>query len=324
MKNLITGFINIFRFHKFKLVLFFVFFLIFLITLFPYKDLGDLVTTQVAQATANNVYLTFNDLQPSVIPSVGLEFEDVTLDTPFVQAIKAKSFIVRPSIASFLAFKPGLAINASGLFKGKAAISGQVSGFSEEAFMKPKVSGELANVSLNELIKTLKLPVDLDGKLNLETDELNLDLINIQQIEGDVSAKVQDAKVGAMNIATPIGPLPLPAMNFKEIEVKADAKNGTVKVSKLTLGKPGDEFSGSAKGQFDLKNQGYGPPIGAYDFSIEIEVLGSFETKLGVIWSTVEGFIENYKRAGPPNKKVFAFRVSGQSVMAPPKISAYQ
>ncbi len=324
MSNVMTSIRNVFKFHKLKILLFFGLFIVFGIIIFPYNDLGDLVTAKVSQATQNAVYLQFTDLTPSFFPSVGLEFENVSIDTPVIQDIKANSLTVRPSILSLLAFKPGLSVNAEGFFKGTADISGSIPGFSPEASMKPKISGELKGLDLSEVTKSLKLPIDLGGKLGFETDSLSLDLTNFELTNGDVQANIKDAKLGSMNLNTPLGPLPLPAMAFSVIDLQAEAKNGTVKVAKLTLGKSGDELSGSAKGQFDIKNQPYGPPLGSYDFSIELEVLAAFESKMGILWSTLEGFIETYKRASPAGKKNFAFRISGQGVMAPPKISPYQ
>lgn len=324
MSKFTTSIRNVFRFHKMKIGLFFAFFIVFTIMLFPYNDLGDLVTSKISQATQNTVYLQFSDLNPSFFPTVGLEFENVSVDTPFLQGIKANSLTVRPSILSLLAFKPGLSLNADGFFKGSADISGSIPGMSAEATRKPKISGELQGIDLSEVTKSLKLPIDLGGKMKFETDSLALDLTNYEQTTGDLSANIKDAKLGAMNINTPLGPLPLPSMSFSSIDFQADAKNGNVKVGKLALGKTGDEFVGTAKGTFDLKNQPYGLPLGSYDFSIELEVQSSFEARMGVLWSTVEGFIESYKRASSPGKKTYAFRISGQGVMNPPKISPYQ
>ncbi len=321
MSRFVKAIQNVLRFHKKKIGLFFVFFIIFLVYLFPYNDLGDLVTSKVSQYTHNGVYLQFSDLNPSLFPSLGFEFKNVSIDTPILQSIKADSLTVRPAILSLLTLKPGLSMSADGLFKGKAHLSGAIPGLSPEASMKPKISGDVSNMDLADVTKAFKLPMDLSGKFSMETDSIAMDLNNWQQLTGDISANIKDAKIGAMNINTPLGPLPLPSMNFSIIDLKADAKDGTVKVQKLALGKTGDELSGTAKGQFEYRNE---MMLGTYDFSIEIEVLASFETKMGVLWSTLEGFIESFKRSSPPGKKTFAFRISGQGVIAPPRIGPYQ
>src|SRR5690606_18249189 len=250
MSSLTNGIRNLFRFHKMKMGLFVLFFIAFFVMLFPYNDLGDLVTAKVSQYTQNSVYLQFSDLNPSLFPTLGLEFENVSVDTPVLQSIKANRLTIHPSILSLLAFKPGLNIGADGLFRGSADISGSLPGMSPEASTKPHISGEITNMELTDIVKALKLPIDISGRVSAETDSLSLNLENIQQVNGDFSAQIKNAKLDATNINTPLGPLPLPSMSFSTVDLKANAKNGTVRVEKLALGKTGDELSGSARGQF--------------------------------------------------------------------------
>lgn len=325
MSNVFTSIKNIFRFQKLKIALFFVFFGLFAIIMFPYNDLGDVVTAKVLAATQNAIYLQFSDLKPSFFPQPGLKLVGVTVDTPVVQSLKAHQLTISPKITSFLAFKPGINLAAEGIFNGNANVSVSLPGFTIQKGSKAKVQASTENLDVAEIMKTLKVPIELGGSLSLETEDLEIDPTNLQQTSGQVAVTIKNPKLGIMTLNTPLGPLPLPPLAVSSMDLKAQARKGTVQIERFALGKSGDEISATARGQFDLKNSEYfGLPIGAYDFSIELEIQSALETKLGVIWSTLESFIDTYKRASGPGKKSFAFRVSSQSPLTPPKVSAYQ
>ena len=62
--------------HKFKFVLMVFSALIFTFLLFPFDDLGDLVTAQVAKLTNNQVYVQFDRMNVGILDP-GLQLKNV-------------------------------------------------------------------------------------------------------------------------------------------------------------------------------------------------------------------------------------------------------
>lgn len=327
MGQIVNSFLNIFRFHKMKVLLFVVLVFVFSIWLFPYNDVGDVATAKIYELSGQQVFLKFSNMNFSVVPRIGFEFTDVSVETPLFPTLKADSVSMAPSIAGLLSFKPGVSVAADGLFNGSLSMSTRGDTVTKQNVRKQSVNLDVQDMDLNALTKFLSSPVDLAGRLNLDSSTV-IDPSFFEQPEGEFTVAIADAKLLPSNIATPIGPFAIPNLNFQSVSAKGELKNGNIRFDNVKVGSDKDELHGTIKGQMDIRLQPMGGQLrampGAYDLAIELEVQSSLEQRLGSLWGLMEGFIDPYKRAAQPGKKSYAFRISGTSFMTPPKITAYQ
>ena len=100
--------------HKLKLVVLSLSTTIFLLLLFPFNDLSDLVTTQVAKMTNNQVYVQFDDMRLSVLPTPGVALDNVYVETPTLSGLKAQEVVATPSIRALIFQEPAGQLTAKG------------------------------------------------------------------------------------------------------------------------------------------------------------------------------------------------------------------
>ena len=96
--------------------------LVFGFILFPFSDLSDLVTTQVAKLTNNAVFVQFSDLKMSLFPTPGMKLNDVYIEAPRTPPLNMNQLVVAPSVAGLIQQKPYGHVAAKGLFKGDVDI----------------------------------------------------------------------------------------------------------------------------------------------------------------------------------------------------------
>ena len=123
LQKVIDAIVDVFRNHKKKIVFMFASFVIFTIALFPYGDLGDLVTAKVMDLTQNQVYLQFDDMGISIFPSPGVKLDNVYIESVFLPSLNVKSLALAPSIMGFITLSPGISIRADGFLGGDLSLS---------------------------------------------------------------------------------------------------------------------------------------------------------------------------------------------------------
>lgn len=315
---------NLFRFHKLKILFFLGCVVFFLVTLFPYNDVGDLATGKIYELSNQQVFLQFDQMSVSLIPQPGFTFSKVSVETPLLPTLKADSISLAPSLAGLLSFKPGISAVAEGLFKGRVSLTTRGDEPNKQAVMKQNIDLTMSSVDVASLVRFFESPIDLSGQLSGETSGI-VDPSFLDQPEAEFDFNIAKARLLPSNIPTPIGPIPLPGFEFQSLTVAGNMKAGVIKVEKLNLGSAKDELSAKIAGQVDFRMIAGGgqvrPQVGAFDLSIELDLLVSAEQKLGTYWSILEGQISQYKRSGPDGRKSYAFRVSAPGIGLAPQIS---
>lgn len=315
---------NIFKFHKLKILLFVGLFAFFIITLFPYNDVGDVATGKIYELTNQQVFLQFDKMNFSLIPQPGFAFTKVSVETPFMQTIRADAISLAPSISGLLSFKPGVSAVAEGLFKGTVKLTTRGDEPNKQAVMKQNISLSLNDVDLSALVRFFNSPLDLAGQISGDSNTI-FDPSFLDQPDGDFDLSVAKAKILPSNVPTPIGPFPIPGFDFQSIDLVGNMKTGVIKIDKLNLGNTRDELSAKIKGQVDFRLVAGGgqvrPQPGAFDLTIELDLQASGEKKIDTIWSLIEGQLAPYKRSSPEGRKAYAFRISAPGFGMQPKFS---
>jgi type II secretion system protein N len=311
--------LNLVRFHKMKILLLFGLYVLFMYMMFPFNDLGDLVSSKVSEVTQGQVFIDFDKLNLSLLPSPGIELGGVTLDTAMTGSVTAKSIEISPSIPALLTFKPGATIKAEDLLGGDIDIStrpGKRLSNVQPSRNEQKFDADLSEVNLSQVAKMLDLPLQVDGQLSGSVQSA-FDPMFAEQPNGDIDLHATRAVIPEGNVNTPMGPLTLPRMNLGEITVQSHAENGRFEIQKFVVGKPGGDLYANVAGRVEMRvSPGPNMIPGAYDLNIHLQVGEAFKSRMAAFLS----FLSAYQ-SGPNS---YAFRVQAPNPYGPPNITKLQ
>jgi type II secretion system protein N len=293
---------------------------VFLFLLFPFNDLGDFVSTQVAHVTGNKLFLQFEELKMSLFPTPGMKFQQVYVEAAGFSGVSAQEIKIAPSVSGLISQKPYGSVNAKGLLKGDVQITVKSGSRNENGLERQKIEISAQKLSLQELRDVARLPVMMKGKLDLETSAL-VDLTFSEQPDMDISLSISQFELPPANVMTPMGPITMPDLKLSSVEIKGRLAGGKLIIENGQIGRDGDELRGTITGNLDLTLSPAGgaitPVLGGYDFKVDLKAKRGFQDRAALFLS----FIDNYKSATPEGGQ-YRFRVSAANTMVPPTIGA--
>lgn len=294
--------------------------IIFVFLLFPFDDLGDLVSTQVAQLTHNSLYVQFDRLRMSLFPQPGVAMEQVFVESIHTPGISAQEITITPSISGLIQQRPYGHIAAHGFLKGNVDLKLNKGNRSDNGVERQKLEINAQKVSLTDIRELANLPVMLKGRVDLQTTAL-ADLSFQEQPEVDVNLTISQFELPPASINTPMGPLTLPDLKLASVELKGRLSAGKFIIETGTIGKPTDDLHGTISGNIglNLNNQGgsISPQVGAYTLEVNLKAKQSFQERATLFLT----FIDAYKTpmAGGAQYK---FKVMANAPGLPPNIIA--
>lgn len=335
MKEFMELFRNVFRFHKFKIFMVFCFAALFALMLFPFGDLSDLVSAKVSEATGGQVYLQFDDMSLSLGSGLGLDMENVRVETATLPPIRAANISIFPWLTGALAAKQGVAIDASGIFNGQAFVDFRQGDKLNSGERSQKIEITTDKVSLPALSQFLRegnisLP-DLQGLLNI-TSNVTVDPLFDQQPKGSIGVDVTNFRLPGQTISVPFNgvnmPIPLPEFDLGRTALKANVGDGQLDVQDFSFGGAKSPLSGKISGllglSFQRGNSGVRPQVGKYDLKIELTMSRDFyEQNRSSSLGAVLGFIDQFKQETPQGVR-FAFRAKGDPNAGMPTLTRAQ
>ncbi|MGE3974499.1 MAG: type II secretion system protein GspN [Bdellovibrionales bacterium] len=319
MKGLIQSLIHTFRFHKFK-VIFFVASLVFsLVILFPFQDVGDFVSSQVSKMTNNQIFVQFREPSLSLFPGFGIKLNEVHVETPLFPPLQARSLSVYPSIASLLAFKPGMNIHAVGLMGGDIDMGLKQAKLNNKTTSQ-NISIDGNNLDLNQLIKLSPIPLGLQGKVKI-SGYTDIDPQMVEQPSGRIELQVNQFVLPTEVVPTPLGPLALPSITLKNVTFEGVLKDGRLQIERFTAGQGNDELVAQVKGRVDVRVATLAGRTqlipGSYDIEVRLTTVTSFEQKASLFLS----FLSDYKKSSNAANTQYALRLTGSNFNVPPRIT---
>lgn len=314
MEKVVKFLADILRFHKKKILVAFVSALLFSAILFPYKDLADLLTAQIAAQTQNQVFIQFDELGIALLPMPSIELINVELDTPALPTLHAESLQLAPSLASLLQFRQGFRVLARGLMNGdlslRARTGDRVGDSGDQRFMN--INLEYQNLDLKAAQKTFNLSINLEGAANM-TVEAKVDPFFSVQPDGQGGFEIQGLRLPSSSIPTPMGAFTLPTLQFSGAKGKARLVGGELIIEELQLGEPSEPFSARVRGNLGLSIQRRGltmaPQMSTYDLRVEINVQKSVESELALFL----GFLSKFKSPTLKGSR-YVFQAKGSSL----------
>ncbi len=320
MGTLFSPFISLFRFHKLKIITFLVAALFFIAMLFPFGDIGDLVTAQISQATQNQVYVSFERLDLAVVPQPGLKMTDVRLETSALPGVEMSQLFVSTSILGLITFRPGIAAIAEGLAGGNLAFSTRGGEYNKNGVRKQVLSLNAQKLNLEQVLEMLKANLQIKGSISAEGTS-TVDFSFADQPEGQLELSTQDLNLDGAQIPTPMGAFPLPRVKISQIRLEGNLNQGRLIISRGEIGgSKSDVVSGTISGQVELRfnpsPSGVQLMPGGYNLAIKLKAKPEFEREAGLLL----GFVERYKRSGSGFSD-YAFRISSQNLQSPPSLA---
>lgn len=318
--NKISSFFSFLKDHKGKFVLMIFSAVVFVFVLFPFNDLGDLVTTQVSKMTQNQVYVQFEGLSMEAIPQPGIDLTKVYVETGNMPPLKAEEVIFTPSVMSLISQKPAGTITAKGFLRGDLTASLTPGKKSDNGVERQKIVVTAKSISLSEIKELANLPLTMKGNINLESSAL-VDLTFTEQPDVDLVLKIDRFELPTGNVETALGPVTIPELKISSVELKGRLSAGRFNIEQGIIGREGDEMRGTIKGGIGLTlvNQGgrIAPIIGAYNFDVNLNLKKNFHDKANFLFAYVSQFMT------PTADGVkYAFKLSAPNPMMMPSTSA--
>ncbi len=325
MKSFLNMLSNIRRFHKMKIVVLFVFIVVFLLALFPFDDLNDLMTTKVMEKTAGQVYVQADTLGIHWLPTPGVKLFNALLQVEGLPNIESDELTVSPSLLSALRAAVGAELNAVGLFKGKVDINYDEGSRNKDGPHNQKIKIEASDIALSSLsafIRDMGLgDFKLGGALNI-LGQAKFDQGLEEQPTANLELSLKSFVFPAYVIYMGGAPMfPLPELKFKRSSIKTALSEGKMQVNELSLGDEKDDLSCSLHGEIAVKmvKGRPTPDLGAYSFNVEMNVMQKFYDQNSNLFGLLNS---SFKKQMPGGQK-FKFKISGDSLMSPPRMTDF-
>lgn len=316
---MLSNFFSIFKYHKKKIALGYFLVMIFLYFLFPFNDLGDLVTSKVSDASQGQVYLNFEKLDLSLIPSPGIALSDVTLETSQLPALKAGYLEARPSMMGLITFKPGISIGAEQIFGGDLSLSTRGIDKNKNGTRKQKIDLSFDNIKLNEIFQAFDLNIRLNGSAEGQLSS-QVDIELLEQPKSEVSVNLSKVVLEETDLSVQGMSIGIPKISLNQLLLEAKSENGNLQISKLTFGGPGQDITGQMTGKMAMTFVKQGMQFvvqpGGFDFNLKFTISETLKQKL----SSYLLFLQNYLVA----QNTYSLRISGSSFYGVPQLTKGQ
>jgi len=313
--------LNVFRFHKLKILATLVSSLLFLVFMFPYDDLSEVISAEVSRLSANQVFLQFDNLGLQVVPFPALAIENVTVESTQFPSLEASRLALAPSILGYITFRPGYKVGATGLWDGDAQLNFKTGSKNSQGARMDYIELEIDKIDLSKMAEMAGFPIRVQGKASADIDG-KFDAAFAAQPEGDIQVFLNEPRFSPGSIPTQMGPLSLPGLSWKDVVVKGRLVNSKFLIDEFRLGESKDLLNGTVKGEIELRIQPSGaghisPQFGSYNLIVDLYVNSRLEKDL----SAPLIFLSNFKSPTTTGSR-FRFQLSAARMGVPPTISA--
>jgi type II secretion system protein N len=293
--------------------------IVFVFLLFPFNELGDLVSSQVSKLSGNQLSVQFDRMSLNLIP-IGLQLGQVRIDPANMSSLTMSELSVHPSLAGLISQKPYGSIIAEGLFNGNIKVQVGSAPKTEKGTERQSIQISAQKISLSQIRQMANLPLSLKGNISLETIALaDLALAEPPEIS-ELNLVINQFEIASSTILMPVPgsmdpndqiEVTIPGLKLSRLELKGRLSDGKFYIESCQIGKPGDEVVGQLKGTWniDFINSGgrITPHFGAYDLQLDIKLNKSFQEKA----SSYLSLVENYKNQLSDGTSQYKIRLSG-------------
>lgn len=307
---------NIFLFHKSKIFLFFGLVIVFVIVFFPYDDLSDRITQEIAVNSGNTLYVQFEDLSIGFLPQPGIKMSNVKIESPMVGEIHADVVRAAPSILAPIKQLPLGRVQVDNIFSGMLDVSTSPS---NKINVPTAISAdiEFMNFDLGALLKAVvPFPMKAIGKMSL-TGLIDIDTEMKSQPEGDIQLVSPQVNIPSFAIETstpsangmPIKQsISIPTLNLGRVQLKGKMKNGKVFFSDTVIGSDRDDVFAKVGGDIDIRVTPATVMATYYNLQFDLTLKDAFLASLGSYATMVDLAIGKYAQKSSGGKR-YLFRM---------------
>jgi len=292
----------------------------FFFIFFPYDDLSDFVTGQVAKLSQNQVFIQFDGMGLSFIPSPAIKLSDVELDMANLPTLKAGSIDLAPSIASFLSFRTGMDARAENFLNGNVDLSFREGDKLDDGERIKNISIQAEQIEMSKVMSLISAPINLKGSANTVL-EVSIDPSFRQQPDGELELSVSKMRLPPSTIPTQLGPISLPQIEFSKFEIKGRLVGSELIINDTFFGSTQDDIHGKLRGKMGVTINKRGlsiqPRFSSYDLKVEFFVKDSMERQLSAFLGLIDSKYKNRTNVGTR----YAFRAAGSGFGSTPRFS---
>lgn len=297
---------------KFHILVGFFSIFVFVFLLFPFDDLTDLASSQIAAATQNRVFTQFEGLDVSLFPTISAEATKAHIEIAGVPLpIKAEFVRVWPSVFAAIRQRAEGHLRMEGFYNGNIDIRLRDGGVSDRGSQRQNVVFDTEGIQIGSLIEAAKLslPLDIKGLLTLKSSGvIDMGFTEEPQFDADIGLASFQSLPFSLDMQG-MG-LSVPGLKLSEVSIKAKLNAGRLELEQVRLGKAGDDLQMTVKGTMVLQmTQGQQRPhIGQYSFDIDLTPSASFLRGGGADFLTILGSLMGRMSDNPGRMR---FNVSG-------------
>ncbi len=332
MKPFLNFILDIFRFHKKKILFLSASIVFWLVALFPYDDLSDFFTYKTTQLTQSQVYLQFDGLSFGLLPQLGIKMENVLVEMVNIPPFNVNTLGFAPRFGLIFGQPAGI-LKAYGLFGGDASVYINPSNELDVDGLEVGLDLNLENVALKELSKFLQktsnFPFTVSGNTNFDSN-LFVDTTYKVQPKGELNLSIKDLDIPSSNIPLPMGAgasmsMSFPALKLTNLEMEGNVREGILNIKKGNIGDQKNDLFGTITGDlfFEVVKGGK-VKMGGYDLRVNLNISENLKRQLG----TVLGFIDLYEGIGEKYKYDslrgvrYSMRLKARNMQMPPQVSS--
>ncbi|MEZ0391524.1 MAG: type II secretion system protein GspN [Pseudobdellovibrionaceae bacterium] len=313
--------------HKGKLGVLAISTLVFAFLLFPFNDLSDFIGAQISKMSRNKVYVQFDQLHMSLVPTPGVALENVQVEAQGLAGLKIQEAILTPGFSTLITQKPAGTLTARGFLNGDIQVSLKSGARTDDGKERQEITIEAKKLSLGELKQIGQLPFVAKGDLNLSSKALIEPTLKTQP---DVDVTLRIDQFQPLSVQTPLGPFVLPELKISNVELKGRLSAGKLIIEQGIIGKETDELRGTIKGSLDLQiirpdpdSTVIIPQMGGYNFDVDLKVKKGFYARASTIFSIAEGALRlNNHKIDSADGVQYRFKVQGANFIDIPNVSA--
>lgn len=283
--------------------------LFFFALFFPFGDMTIALTTAIARASNNAVYVQMDTFDLNMLPTPAISANNVTIETAMAPTVEANWIRLRPAwlnmllnawtikqaasgdaeAAAKLGTRLGLTVAIEGILGGDVGLSLRPGSDSEQGAERSKVTLALEDLNLSDFQKWMDLPMKLDGKISMDSTVQIVPGLS-EQPEGEIELKVEKFSMPPFTAQIPVDetsamPINLPAITLASVVLKGRLVGGQLIIEEGSFGRATDPLSGRIKGQMAMTlNQRGGqvfPLFGRYDLRVELNTTKALESQIG-------------------------------------------
>lgn len=318
VEKLLQPLLYIIRHQKKYILLTLISALVFAVLCFPYDDLSDLITEQIAKRS-QNVFISFNELGVSFFPP-SLKMSNVTVDTDFVPTVKAERLYLAPAYSALLAFNPGFTTVIEGFMNGAVHLTYATGKKINDQIRMQNVDLDISKMDLKSLTKFATLPIDADGAVNMDLST-EFDPTFTEQPNGEYKLVINDMNLASFMVF--MSPVPI-GFKFNKIVLKGTMKNSQFIIEEGQIGSENDPLHGTISGNVGVRMIRMGnrvvPQWSNYEFSVDLNLDRTAEQKLSSVMGIIN--IDKYKTVTGSGSR-YSLNLSGPSFQAFPTLAPY-